>query len=371
MIEQQIRNNLAQQVRYIQPVSPQAAVGQVAAIYQQIERDFGAVVPPLSLHSVAPAILAGIWLMAREAQVVTGTVSRHAKEAISAAISQLNRCPYCVDVHTTTLYALADYRTADAISAGRAATISDPKLAALVTWAGATRTPGSASLLHPPFTPAEAPEVIGTALAFHYINRMVNVFLAESPLPIPSRLRRLKHVMKRAVSPLLKGILQLAPTPGESLQFLPAADLPPDLRWAETNPTIADAFARVAAAMENIDQATLPDEVRFLVRAHVQSWQGEDLGLSRRWVEEAIQHLAPVQQPVARLALLTALAAYQVDESVIQAFRAVQPGDAKLVSVTAWSSFTTARRIGLWLHQPVDRSFTNFSNDVRQTVGNN
>jgi hypothetical protein len=34
---------------------------------------------------------------------------------------------------------------------------------------------------------------------------------------------------------------------------------------------------------------------------------------------------------------------------VINAFRAQQPGDDKLIEATAWASFTAARRIGSWL----------------------
>ncbi len=33
-----------------------------------------------------------------------------------------------------------------------------------------------------------APEIIGTALAFHYINRTVDVFLEKSPMELPSTL---------------------------------------------------------------------------------------------------------------------------------------------------------------------------------------
>jgi len=35
----------------------------------------------------------------------------------------------------------------------------------------------------PPFKKEEAPEIIGTAVLFHYINRMVILFAGDKPLP--------------------------------------------------------------------------------------------------------------------------------------------------------------------------------------------
>ena len=67
----------------------------------------------------------------------------------------------------------------------------------------------------------------------------------------------------------------------------------------------------------------------------------QDLGVAR---------LAEVKRPAARLALLTALASYQIDKDTIAAFRAQQPGDDKLIAATAWASFTAARRVGTWLY---------------------
>ena len=50
-----------------------------------------------------------------------------------------------------------------------------------------------------------------------------------------------------------------------------------------------------------------------------------------------------------RLALLTALASYQVDRSVIDKFRLDWPDDATLVELTSWASLAAARRVGGWI----------------------
>jgi hypothetical protein len=52
------------------------------------------------------------------------------------------------------------------------------------------------------------------------------------------------------------------------------------------------------------------------------------------------------------LTLLTALASYQVDKSIVEDFRSHYPEDAQLIAATAWASFTAARRVGVWLAEP-------------------
>jgi hypothetical protein len=130
---------------------------------------------------------------------------------------------------------------------------------------------------------------------------------------------------------------------------LPETPLPTDLAWAAPNPYVAGAYARFAAAVEAAGQQSLLTEVRSLVHQQVGNWQGEDPGLSRRWVEEAMVGLDEIHKPAARLALLVALASYQVDEGVIKTFRSQYPEDDKLIGAAAWASFTTARRVGSWL----------------------
>jgi AhpD family alkylhydroperoxidase len=272
------------------------------------------------------------------------------KEAVSAAVSKINECPFCVEAHTTMLHAVSEHEAVEAILQGRSDQIKNPEMRAIVEWASATRTPGSPILLLPPFAPENAPEIIGVAVGFHYLNRMANIFLDEALLPIPPRLTGLKGVVRQLTGSMMKDLMVPTTSPGESLHFLPAAALPADLAWAAPNPHVAGAYARLAAAVEEAGQQSLPAEVRTLVQQQVQTWQGEAPGLSRRWVEEAIARLDEVHQAAARLALLTALASYQVDEGVITAFRSQHPGDDQLIGAAAWASFTAARRVGSWLH---------------------
>jgi AhpD family alkylhydroperoxidase len=343
-----IDDTMARQIRRLRPIPRAALDSTTAALADQIERDFGAFVPPFALHAAVPSLLAASWTMVREA-LVTVHVDRLRKEAVATAVSRANACTYCVDAHATALHALGAGDAADALTAagGAGDAPSDPRLASLVAWAAATRTADDPRLRTPPFTPAEAPELVAIALAFHYINRLVALFLAPSPLPFESP--RLKRFARRALRPVLRGPLARRLAAGASLDFLPAAALPADLAWSTSHPTLADALARAAAGFESAGTAHLPSAVRTLVASRIETWRGENPGLGRHWCEEAVATLPADERPRARLALLAAFAPYQVDDDVIADVRRGGADDDTLVALAAWASFTAARRIASWV----------------------
>ena len=336
-------------IKYIQPVKADLAEGLVAEVYVQIKRDFGRVVEPFSLHSPLPKLLAGAWMASRESELV-GNVPRGFKETVAAAVSKLNQCPYCVDAHTVMLNATGEHGTANAISNTRYDQISNVKTRQLVEWALATRSPESRVLLKPPFSRQDAPEIIGTALFYHYINGMVSVLLSGTPLP--SNRPWLKSPLKRVASLIFSRAVNRPKTAGDSLRFLPEADLPTDLRWAETAPHVAGAFARFAAVVEEVGKFALSPEVRAFIEEQVNVWNGKAPPLSRSWVEQTVSGFNEAPKVAARLTLLTAIAPYQIDEESVLAFRRSFPEDDKLLGALAWASFTAARKIGKWLHPP-------------------
>lgn len=335
--------------RQVRHVDPDARDARTSVVRQQIVRDFGALVPPFALHLPAPDLLCAFWAVFRE-PTCGPRADRATKEAVAAAVSAINTCPYCVDVHTTMLHALGGRAPAAAIASGQVGGIADPALRGVVAWAQASRQPDALILRQRPFPDAHAPELIGIAIAYHYVNRMVNIFAAPSPFPLTSA--KLKPIARRVASPVLRRLLARKVRPGASLDLLPAAALPDDLAWAQGDPVVAAAFGRAAAAFEAAGRHALPEAVRQLVVARLSTWRGEDPGLSRGWVDTAVDTLSAPQRPLARLALLAAFASHQVDEQVVQDARP-RPGpdgDAALVATAGWASFAAARRIGSWLH---------------------
>ena len=313
VIRSALRRPLAQ-VRHVSPVRPGTAEGLVAAVYTEVERDFGMLAPPVALHSPAPELLAACWVMLRETLVATGPVERAAREAVAASVSRANSCPYCAEVHGSTLNGLLS---------------------------GVGPQPGE----EPQLTAGSAPELLGVAVTFHYLNRMVNVFLGESPIPAgaPALVRRsAAAVLGRFMA---RNARQLCP-PGRSLDLLPAAPLPADLSWAAGTPSVAGAFARAAAAADAAGGRSVPASVRELVLAELDGWDGTPKGIGRGWVGPATAALPPAERPAGVLALLTALAAYQVDDAVVADFRRLSPADASLVELVSWSAMAAARRAG-------------------------
>jgi AhpD family alkylhydroperoxidase len=336
-------------IKYVSPVKPSSAEGLVAGVYAQIEKDFGRVVEPFLVHSPLPKLLAGVWMVCRETELV-GVVPRVTKELVAATVSQLNHCSYCVDAHTIMLNAAGQGKIANAIGKARYEEITDEKMFATVQWALATTSPRSELLRWLPFSKQEAPEIIGTAVFYHYMNRMANVLLGETPLPISQGW--LKGPMKSIASQTFANAINRPKTIGDSLGFLPKADLPNDLRWAKTSSNVAQAYACFAETAKEAGEQALPTEVRAYVEEELRGWDGKASELSLAWSEDAIIRFDAPTQSAARLAVLTALAPDRIETEAVIAFRKHFPQDEKLLGTLAWASFAAARRIGTWLHTP-------------------
>jgi hypothetical protein len=246
------------------------------------------------------------------------------------------------------LNATSARNSADAIIHQRDDQIRDATVRSIVKWAAATRSPGAEVLLSPPFSQKDAPEIIGTAVFFHYVNRMARVLLSKTPLPSNHPL--LKGFFKRMAGWFFSRAIHRSKPLGASLELLPESELPTDLAWAKRSPNIAGAFARFAAVVNRAGRDFIPEDVRDCVVKHVQAWDGKDPRLGRHWVEEAMSGLEEKSKDIGRLVLLTALAPYQVDKGVVNAFTTHITGDDRLLGALVWGSFTIARRIGTWLH---------------------
>jgi len=147
MIAEMIRERMAKTIKYIQPVAYGSATGLTAQVYQHMQAD-SLPTPPLTLHSPVPEVMAGVWSITRET-LGSGEVDHARKEAVAAAVSKTNECPYCVDVHTAMLHATADHDAAGAILRGDYESIRDEQLKAIVQWVLANRTAHANGVLLP------------------------------------------------------------------------------------------------------------------------------------------------------------------------------------------------------------------------------
>ena len=253
------------------------------------------------------------------------------------------------------LAAAGEQDAARALAAGKPGALRDEGLREVVAWGAAHRSPGAAPLSRPPFPAADTSEMIGTSMAFHYINRMAHVFLPESAYPLPWA----KGWMRKLAAGRYTALVSARRVPGESLSLLEPAELPDDLPWARGNPHVAGAFARFAAAVEETVQDALHETVRERVLERLEAWDGTDPGLGGLGQEEldAVLDGVPGEERAAgRLALLTALASYRVDGAVVAAYRARRPADSQLLGAVSWVSYVSARRVGRWLWEALPAS---------------
>jgi AhpD family alkylhydroperoxidase len=313
----------------------------------EVEREFMAG-PPLTLHLPVPALFAGVWAALRES-LLAGPCDRAVREVIAATVSLVNKCPFCVDSHTAATSVLGDDGAAKAIRAGSVELIQRRNSWAAAQWAAATRTPGHPLLSSAPFAATDEPYAIGTALAFHYINRMVNTFLKPWPVTVPAVISR-RPVMTRvnALFPgRLLGVQNLAP--GASLRFCAVSRTVPELAKLDPAPAAARGWGALVATAEDVGSAVLSARTRAVVGEVIDAWDGSDPGLGWEWAHAPVSPLSQDEQASATLALTCALAAYRVDRKLVESVRRTHPADAQLVAIAAWASARATRRIASWI----------------------
>lgn len=248
------------------------------------------------------------------------------------------------------LIGLKSRKVAKAIETGQLGLVKDTKMRSIAAWALANRTPDADIIKNPPFTFDEAPEIIGTAVYYHYINRMVSVLLDETPLPIKAS--PLKGFMKVIAGFRFSTSLKKDKEAGESLRFIESLKSDRELFWASENKRVAAAFAAHRRITEKLAEKYVPPEVRTLTLRTIEEWKGEDTGISQSWVERYISNLPEITRPAARLSLLVALSPYQVDGQIINSYKEFNPEDEALLTTISWASFATATKIGKWLGKP-------------------
>jgi len=185
-------------------------------------------------------------------------------------------------------------------------------------------------------------------VALNYLNRMVNVFLGDKPLP-PGAPAAMLGPVTRVLVGLIRGAARRVEGPGASLELLPEAPPAADLGWAEGSPAISGAFARASAALDTAAEAVVPDAVRELVLSELAAWDGRPVPLASSRYTDAVNTLKESERGAGRLALLVALASYRVDDGVVAGFRRFRDDDKALLETAAWASLAASREAGVRL----------------------
>jgi AhpD family alkylhydroperoxidase len=334
-IEQMIFRNLTPlSIRHLSPPDIGRAEGLSAAVYRQLELEFQAV-PPITMHHLDPELMSGVWSACRET-LVAGPY-RAVKEAVAVAVSESNRCPYCVQAHTSMLEGSGEH-------VGDAGVPS-----AIVEWAAATGDREKAMRPAPAFPRGSAPAIMGTAVMFHYINRMVNLFLDDTMMPIVGKLPLVSGAAFKVFSNFVSGrIVTLDVASGGFLTGAPEMAMPDEFRWAEPDAGVSGGLLRFTASAVSAG-SSLDAAVRELVEHLVSEWTGGSPGPGKGWLDDAVAGLPEHSRPQARIALLAALASWAADDGEVAAFRRQGGDDRALLDTAAWGAFLAAKRISGWL----------------------
>jgi AhpD family alkylhydroperoxidase len=331
-------------VKYVSVVPRKRADGVVRAVYEQARKELGMLPEAVTMFSPAPELAAATWAPFRESLVATGHAPRVVKEAVAAQVSALNECPYCVDAHSIMLYGGGAGSFATSLLTGTEFD-GDPQLRAAADWAAGNML-RPAEPVPAPFPDEQVPEIVGTMVEFHYLNRVIDVLLDGTFLPGDDRAKRIaRKVAGKVLAKRIKGQHDA----GASAGLEGGYPLPADLSWAAPAPGVAAAYAALAAATDDIARRVVPDSVVELVNRTLDGWDGRFPGPSRAaWLEEPVAGLPVADRSSGRLALLTALAPFQATDSDVEAYRADYPDDGDPVRLLTWAAFSAARRVGAW-----------------------
>lgn len=77
----------------------------------------------------------------------------------------------------------------------------------------------------------------------------------------------------------------------------------------------------------------------------LKQWQGEQMPISRHWVEQEVEALQGNECAIARLALVLAKASYQTDDQLVADVLEHNPEQEQFLRILAWSTFTAARYV--------------------------
>ncbi|MER7334015.1 MULTISPECIES: carboxymuconolactone decarboxylase family protein [unclassified Micromonospora] len=317
--------------RFFTPVPAKAATGLTAEVHRQLRDEFLGPVPTFQALSAVPEVQAATWALMREA-LLAGDASRVDREFVASAVSRANRCQFCVDAHVMLLHALGEHELAEV--AARDGTPPEPRHVELLGWAETSRSPRATG-----WTSPYRPELTGTLLAFHFINRIVSALL--DPDLLPGGLQRSPLV--RSVGGRLYARAAREPKePGRSLALLDAGTTAPPA-WAGDSPVGVAYAALKDAAVRGGD--LLGDVARETVTATVRWEDGRYPVRPSDWAVDLVRDVPGADRVGTRIALLAAFAPSAISRGDVALWRLSHPDDADLVRLVAYGAITATDHV--------------------------
>ncbi|MEV6970317.1 carboxymuconolactone decarboxylase family protein [Hamadaea sp. NPDC051192] len=302
--------------RFVTPAPVRQASGLTAEVYRQLREEFLGPVPTFQVLSAVPELMAATWSLMREA-LLAGDTSRADRELVATAVSQANRCRFCVDAHVMLLHALGEHDLAEAAARDEAPAAKHD----LVAWAQASRNPLTAGWTDD----GHSAELTGTVFAFHFINRMVSALL--DPDLLPGGLQR-SSVVRTVGGRLYAKVAREAKVPQTTVERAYA-----DLR-------------RVASNADGLLSATAQHHIAAVVSAE----DGIHPARPADWAVDLVRDLPALDRVGARIALLAAFAPSALSQGDVALWRLSHPADADLVRLVAYGAITATEHVANTAH---------------------
>jgi alkylhydroperoxidase family enzyme len=330
------------QINHIKYIQKSKAGGKLKQLYKCIEINFGKLAEPFVLHSLNEELTVGVWAILFETVLVEGKVKRSLKEAIATSVSEINECSYCVDAHSIMIFGTEKGLQKNISNLKNGKTEPRSEEEKTILWALKNLDFDSPIILNPPFNKEEAPEIIGTAVLFHYINRMVTLFAGDTPLPT-TKMRGL--VLNIASAFIFAKAIRKEKRAGESLAFIDE-DLNQEVfDWADASPNINKAFQYLKQQSENnIDQILSPELITSLIKLSTK------YGLIQtEFGNENLKHflksVISSEREIAEFFYLTMFEAHKVRKKHFQTLKQ-KFKDEEILKVAAFVSWLVAENIG-------------------------
>ncbi|MZH02351.1 MAG: hypothetical protein F3745_02820, partial [Nitrospinae bacterium] len=155
--------------KFFNPIDLKHSDGLLRQVLIQSQKDFF-INGTITSHAASPGLMAGMWMAGREITLVNGHLSAWLKKAMGAALSEVNKCPYCEDMLLSLTFGANEKSLANALKENDLTGIENEKIKRIMEWVKASKH--STTLEELPFTPAQVPEALGTLIVFGYTNRI-------------------------------------------------------------------------------------------------------------------------------------------------------------------------------------------------------
>lgn len=338
------------QFKYLNNLTFKYTTGLTRAVLDQMKRDF-TLAEPFTISYPSEQQFVYRWMLNREAYLVNTNVTRVLKDAVAYGVSLANQCPFCAEGHEMMIAASGHRQEAKLIQ--DASEQHKGKIFQIADWAKQANNSGNDLVKSPPFSVQEAPELIGTLYCFNVTNRLVNLFLGDSPVPVSKDQKLLWSVMYFVATRfMMKPFVTRKIESGKSLSLISLPAHENVHSWTQEVPAISTAFGAVLDDLNRIEKKLIPAAIAESINHILQNWNGKPQPPGRQWLNEQMEGTDPAQQPLYKLALLVMFASYSVTEEDITAFRKLYPEDQSLVDLCYWAANKVSIRLLDWVAKP-------------------